>query len=369
MDENFQPQPERPLQLKPTPRRSPFKVFFGGLFYILFLGIIFAVATGASWVKQSPLMVTIMGDAIRDSVGMEPRKAEEVFHNDTLTLLILGCDQNLGDTYSRRWKERVKREFLRTGVRPHISRDISKDTARTDMMLVAKLDFTNHTISGLSIPRDLEVSLPGYHAQKINGYYTYGKGDTAVSEQITKEAVEFVLPGVHIDRVVTLDYDAFQNVVNMVGGVPVNIEKDLEYVDVGGDLFIDLKKGPQVLDGYNAMCFVRFRKADSDFKRQERQKDLLVSLKKQLLSTGNIFAIPQVVEQAKLVLGRALTDDEIAGLAMWAKGVPSTGIKLGMVPIRESSRSTNLYLDEDKLPEVMGEFGLNPSYQAARSAN
>lgn len=358
--EPLQPVERQPVQLKPNRKPSPVKVVFGAIWYLLVLSIIFVVATGASWIQRSPLAAGIVADKIKDSVGLPNPTPSDIFHSDTVTLLVLGCDQNVGDTYSYGWKEAKKREFYRTGVRPHISRNVRTDSARTDMMMVVKLDLKNHTIAGLSIPRDLEVELPGYRAQKINGYYSYGKGDKLASEQLTKEAVQSVLPGVSIDRVVTLDYEAFQNVVDLVGGVPVDIDKDLKYVDVGADLWINLKKGQQVLDGYNAMCFVRFRHTDSDFKRQERQKALLVSLKGEILHGNNIGKIPEIIEQAKHILGETLSDDEIRALISFGQDVPSTNIKLGMVPVVESRRSTNLLLDSDKLPEAMNEFGLGP---------
>lgn len=331
----------------------------GAVFYTLCLGIAFVIGTGASWIRQSPLLNDMVQTTILAPI-FKPKPPQEVFHSDTLTLLILGCDQNVGDTYSYSYKKRIEREFLRTGIRPKLSQKINGTSARTDMMLVAKLDFTNNTITGLSIPRDLEVQLPGYRPQKINGYHTYGKGEEA--NEITKQAVEAVLPGVHIDRTITLDYRAFQNVVDMVGGVPVDIDEDLKYIDVGGGLYIDLKKGHQVLDGYNAMCFVRFRHSDSDFKRQERQKAFLVSLKNEVMKPGNLMALPSILEQAKLVLGQALTDDEIGGIAAFAKKVPAENIKMGMVPVIEQRHSTNLLVDEAKLPQAMEEFGLTPRY-------
>ena len=222
MDEISPRQSDRPLQLKPTPKRSMLKSVAGGIWYVFVLSLVFIVATGASWVGQSGLMKEVVVGKIKETIGFAPKPPRDVFGGDSLTLLVLGCDQNLADTYSKRYKERIKKKFLETGVRPHISREIRTDSARTDMMLVVKLDFINKTISGLSIPRDLEVALPGYRSQKINGYHTYGKTDDGSADLITKEAVEYVLPGVHIDRVMTLDYDAFQNVVNMVGGVPIN---------------------------------------------------------------------------------------------------------------------------------------------------
>jgi LCP family protein required for cell wall assembly len=347
--------------MRNQPEQIPkWKRLLGGVFYGAFLLIVFLVATGAGWVSQSGLMKEM-------AIGfLYPRDPREVFQGDSVTLLVLGCDQDLSDTYSLAYRKELARKFLETGERPHVSKAVGRSRARTDMMMVAKMDFTNHTITGVSIPRDIELSLPGYRPMKMNAFYSIApKGQ---EKDLTRRAVEYLLPGVHIDRVVTLDYDAFQEVVDMVGGVPLDVSKPMKYVDAGGGLFINLKPGHQVLNGYDAMGFVRFRHDDSDFERQKRQKEFMVSLKQQIMSPSNLPALPGILNQAKQVFGTALSDKEIAGLAGFAKTVPPQNIRLGMVPVLEQKHSTFLHVDQRKLPEVLAEHGLTPTVDEPRGS-
>jgi LCP family protein required for cell wall assembly len=235
---------------KKSKSKAPTKNRWGSLGYAVFLVFALAIGTGAGWLNQS--------EVIRKMI-FAPKDPKQTFGSDSVTLLILGCDEDLQDNTGK----------------------VLKKQARSDMMLVAKLDFANHMITGVSIPRDTECQLPGYHRLKINAYHNIAKkGHEA---ELTQRAVEFLLPNVKIDRVVTLDFDAFQQVVNLVGGVPINSEKNLDYDDNAGHLHIHIKKGPQMMNGYNAMCYVRFRHGDSDFARQQRQKQFLMSFKGQVL--------------------------------------------------------------------------------------
>ena len=191
------------------------------------------------------------------------------------------------------------------------------------MILVARLDFATNRITGLSIPRDTTFRLPDFDGKthKINAYYNLApKGE----EKATMvRAIEHILPGVKIDRTIAINYDAFQNLVNTVGGVPVVVPKGkegdgLHYDDWSGNLHINLAPGPQVLSGTDAMGYVRFRNdAESDYGRQERQKEFLTSFKSTVLR--HPFQLPEVAEQGKAVLDNALNDREIIGLIAFSR--------------------------------------------------
>jgi LCP family protein required for cell wall assembly len=270
--------------------------------------------------------------------ALAPETPAKVFADESVTLLLLGCDVDLSTGGAR----------------------VLKKAARTDMMLVAKLDFANRRITGVSIPRDTECRLPGYRRMKINAYHSIAR--PGQEESLTKEAVEHLLPGVHIDRVVTLDYEAFQGVVNQIGGVDVTVPFDMKYTDRAGGLFIDLKEGNRHLDGYKAMGFVRYRKGDrgyrdvTDFDRQENQKKLLIAFKDKALR--NWTQLPQIMQDAKTVFGNALSEDEIASLAFFAKDLPKENIQMGQIPVTERRGTTNLRVDESELPTVLSRFGL-----------
>ncbi|MGV3618230.1 MAG: LCP family protein [Fimbriimonas sp.] len=309
---------------------------FSGLAYATFLLAALLGGTAAGWVNKTPMSKALF---VNQVIGRE--KPAEVFHEDSITLLLLGCDVDLTTGGAR----------------------VTKKAARTDMMLVAKLDFANQRITGVSIPRDTECRLPGYRRMKINAYHAIAK--SGEEDALTKQAVEHTLPGVTIDRVVTLDYEAFQRVVNLIGGVDVIVPFDMKYTDRAGGLYIDLKSGNRHLDGYKAMGFVRYRKGDrgyrdvTDFERQENQKKLLVAFKDQALK--NWANLPSILQESKAVFGSSMTEGEIASLAFFAKDLPKENIQMGQIPVTERRGTTNLRVDDQALPGVLAQFALLPT--------
>ena len=318
------------MRKKPSPKSNSGRVL-KGIGYGAFLLLALAIGVTAGWIKNSNVMVGMLEKAFK------PKQAQETFKADTVTLLILGCDEDLAPG----------------------GKKVLKKQARSDMMLIAKMDFTNKMVTGVSIPRDTRCQLPGYHAQKINAYHNIAKkGHEA---ELTQKAVEFLLPGIKIDRVVTLDFDHFQDLVNLVGGVPITVKKHLKYTDKAGGLYIDLKPGYQVMNGYDAMSFVRFRHADSDFVRQERQKEFLLAFKKQALK--NWTKVPEIVNEGEKVLGGGLSPDEIASLALFARSVPPENIQWGQVPVTNGPGS-DLTLNRKKLPAVLLQYRMIDAAEA-----
>jgi len=104
------------------------------------------------------------------------------------------------------------------------------------------------------------------------------------------------------------------------------------------------------------MEFVRFRHGDSDFVRQERQKQFLVAFKQQSLKEWR--KVPQIVEEGQKVLGGALSDAEIASIALWARKLPPQNIQWGQVPVKEIKGSSDLLLDEDKVHDELVKYRL-----------
>lgn len=303
-----------------TPSRA--KKILGGAAYGLFCAVALAVGIGAGFIGQSPILSKMVEDMVS---GQQP---EDVFNRDELTVLVLGCDVDLSKG----------------------GKKVLRDKARSDMMLVVKFDFKNNRVGGVSIPRDLEVAVSGYRAQKINAYHSIG------GPELAKQAAYFVLD-VPIDRVVTINYDAFQEMVDMVGGIDIFVPKRMKYSDKAGGLFIDLQPGRQHLDGYKAMGFVRFRHSDSDFMRMQRQKDFMIAFKTAI--QGSLSKFPKVVEKAAEVLDGDLSTDEFSALALFLKGLPNENIKMGAVPVTDGSGS-NLNLDLSKLRLVLEENYMIP---------
>jgi len=312
----------------------------GGVLYAVVCLIALSVGTLFGYAKKSPLVWKVVTTALNP-----PKVGDtEVFNGntDSVTLLILGCDQDLY----------YKGQFV-----------ITKQ-ARADMILVARLDFKTKRITGVSIPRDTLCQLAGYREQKINAYHLLGQkngGGAEGGKELMKRAVESLIP-VQIDRVLVLDYDAFQDMVDEVGGIKLYVAKQMDYDDDAAKLHIHFKPGQYHMNGYQAMGFVRFRKSnkghrggDSDFARQERQKQFLLAFKEALLKKKS--AIAAVAEKAKAAISGGLSDEEIIALAWFSKGIGQNNIKMGQVPVVDAD-NYNLRINQSELPKVLIEFHL-----------
>jgi len=296
---------------------------FGGLFYLTFCFVTLAAGSATGWIGKSAVLAGII------KTKLHIPQADPFEGKDSLTLLVLGCDE---DWYFG-------------------GKQLIRHKAQSDMMLVAKLDFKNNRITGLSIPRDTLCQVAGYRDQKINAYHLLG------GNNLSKEAVETLLPDVHIDRVMALNFDAFKEMVDTVGGVEVYVPKNMNYDDNRGHLHIHLKTGKQKLDGEAAEGFVRFRHTDDDFHRTDRQRDFMLAFKDSVIHHWTL--LPQVSDKAEAVMGHALTPDEIASIATFASKVGSDNIQMGLLPTLDAG-NFNLQVDERQLPIILHKYHLTP---------
>lgn len=296
----------------------------GNVFYILFLALVTMGGALAGWFAESEVGTS----AIRQRIFNTP--PQKVFGTSSQTLLILGCDQTRANNKS-----------------------ISEKRARSDMIMVARLDFDNVSIGAVSIPRDTLCQLPGYERQKINAYHEIG------GPELTQQAVEHLLPGVVIDRTVVLDFETFQEIVDLLGGVEVYVTKDMDYDDNWGDLHIHLKKGRQTLNGYDAMGYVRFRKgskgqSDSDFERQKRHREFMLAMKDKMIA--NWTSAPTILDKSVELTSNALSGEEIASLALFAQKVQKDNIRMGQIPVVDVPGTYNLAVSESELQETLEAF-------------
>ncbi len=301
-----------------TKRPRSWIKLLGTTVYVLYCFVCLGIGTVAGWIGQSEVLVEVLTAKITNQTP------DETFRSKALNLLVLGCDVDLA----------------------YGGKKVLKQQARSDMMLVARLDFDANRITGVSIPRDTLVAVPGYRDQKINAYHAIGGPDLA------KRAVETLLP-IQIDRVIVIDYDAFQEMVNLVGGVDVFVPKRMKYSDRRGGLVYDFAPGRHHLDGYEAMCYVRHRHSDSDFHRQERQKDFMVAFKEQALANKSV--LNKVTDQLVALTGGKLSPREIAALMIFAQAVGPDNIDLGIIPVLEAG-NYNLRVNQRMLPSTLEQY-------------
>lgn len=268
----------------------------------------------------------VLGEIVSQAFWRTP--PQQVFRSDSLTVLVLGCDRALDPG----------------------GKTASQEKARSDMILVAKMDFSTGQITGFTVPRDLRASDPEYGTHKINAF------SALHGPQATQRVVENTF-GVKIDRIVDLNYLAFVDAVNILGGVDIDVKKRMQKVDRAGGLYIDLQPGQQRLTGYEAMGYARYRN-DSDFERQRRQRELLVALKDRMVAKP--AALPALADKSVELFGEALSPSELASLAGFVQRIESGAIKLGQAPVLVKRGTTYLDLDTSKLSDFMDEHYFNP---------
>ena len=178
------------------------------------------------------------------------------------------------------------------------------DGTRTDTIMIAHMDTTDHSVALLSIPRDTLV-YGNYSIPKINGVYG-GDGEEGVERL---EEMLATMLGFQVDGYVLVDLQAFVDIINIMGGVTFDVPQRMYYSDPTQGLYIDLYAGEQTLTGEQAMGLVRYRSgyAAADIRRVEVQRDFLKAMAEQLLSLKTITKIQPIVETCLTYVSTDLT--------------------------------------------------------------
>lgn len=168
----------------------------------------------------------------------------------------------------------------------------SFSSTRTDSIMAAIVDPDNTRISLLSIPRDLKVNLSNGAVSKINAAYPTG-GIDELSYVIKN------LFGLDIKYYANINFNGFVDFVDVIGGVTVEVEKDLAFNDRITRTRFTLTKGVQKLDGIKALNYARFRgDGEGDFGRMRRQQQVIKAL---LSDTADIRNIPKILDVLDVV--------------------------------------------------------------------
>jgi len=183
---------------------------------------------------------------------------------------------------------------LLLGIDDGDSEAAASEPKRTDAMIIASFDPDEHKISLLSLPRDTMVILPGHtQYEKLNSAYTYG------GVAMAKQSIANLLR-IPIHYYALLNWQGFIEVINLIGGVDLYVDKDMYYEDPYANLKIDIKHGYQHLDGELSGQYVRFRTDElGDIGRVQRQQKFLKALGLQMFSVENIAKIPKILATVK----------------------------------------------------------------------
>ena len=204
------------------------------------------------------------------------------------------------------------------------------DVGRSDTLMIATLDPKKHQAALLSIPRDTRVRIKGNGFDKINAAYAYG------GHKLTQDTVENFL-GTPMDHYVTINIQAFQRIIDAIGGIDIDVEKRMFYEDPwddDGGLVINLYPGPQHMDGKTAITYVRYRDEEGDIGRIERQQKFMKALMEKVTSPSIILQLPSILREVLRSVKTDLSFRQLMELAGSLKEAQTNGLKTEMVPGR-----------------------------------
>ena len=160
--------------------------------------------------------------------------------------------------------------------------DIVNGGLLTDSMEVLSLDEKTRKAAIISIPRDLWVDLLGIEG-KINETYAIGYAHNA-GIPLTSQLISRIT-GVRIDKTVVFNFQAFQDIVESLGGIDISLDKPFRESTQWGYEF-SLPAGDNHLNGEQALYYVRSRYSSSDFDRARRQQQVMIAIEKKATSLG-----------------------------------------------------------------------------------
>lgn len=189
------------------------------------------------------------------------------------------------------------------------------DVGRSDTMMLFNVDKVNDKVSVMSLPRDTRVKIDGHGYDKLNHAYSFG------GHELSKKTVEDLLD-TPVDYYMLIDIKAFENIIDAIGGIDINVEKRMYYDDPwddNGGLHIDIYPGMQHMDGKKAIEYVRFRDGEGDIGRIARQQHFIKAVLEKVLTPTILPKLPDI---AREVSDSVKTDMSFADMLKFIGIVP-----------------------------------------------
>ncbi len=210
-------------------------------------------------------------------------------------------------------------------------------STRADSIMLFSLDTKTGEAGVLSIPRDTRVWIPSRQRwERINAAYAHGGASMAM------EAVSYLL-GVQVNYYVHTDFAGFEELIDVLGGVEINVARRMYYVDKAQGLEIDIAPGRQVLNGEKALHYVRYRDRLGDVSlvdpfndeydgRVERQRRFFEAIVSKVLSSSSIVKLPQLVTHGFRLVNTNLPWEEVLSLALSGSKFSADKMQTAVLP-------------------------------------
>jgi LCP family protein required for cell wall assembly len=245
--------------------------------------------------------------------------------------------QGKGGPDPKEWDGKSRLSILVMGLDYRDWEDNPGGPSRTDTMILFTIDPATRSAGMLSIPRDLWVNIPGYDPAKINSAYFIGDAEhiPGGGAGLAMKTVSQFLD-VPVDYYAVIDFTAFEQFINELGGVQVDVPEEITVDPIGPHNTVTLQPGPQMLDGPTALAYARNRNtAGNDFDRAQRQQQVVLAVRDRIL---NLNMLPTLIQKSPILVQNLtsgvhtnLTLQQIISIAWVAAQIPQDNIKHGAI--------------------------------------
>jgi len=208
---------------------------------------------------------------------------------------------------------------------------------RTDTMILFTMDPLSKTAGMLTIPRDLWVNIPDFDYGKINTAFFLGEswkmpgGGAGMAVRTVEQ-----LLGVPINYYAQIDFYAFTEFIDNIGGIELNIPEEITVDPVGQHNTVILKPGKQMVGGAVALAYARNRyTANGDFDRSGRQLQVIMAIRDRIVNLNMlpilITKAPQIYNQLSTGIHTNLTLNQTIQLALLGQQISKENIKQAVI--------------------------------------
>ncbi|MCX8095302.1 MAG: LCP family protein [Caldisericia bacterium] len=227
------------------------------------------------------------------------------------------------------------------------------EMSRSDTNLLLSIDPVNKKLVLISLPRDSLVTLPGYEGdEKLAHAHSYGGVPLLI------KTVESILQ-IEVPYYVEVNFEGFVKMIDLIGGITIDVEKDMNYESYLGDVKIHLKKGLQHLNGEKALEYVRFRMDETgDIGRMERQQKFIKAVIQQALEISNTLKLQKALLELKNWVKTNLEPTQIIKLGLIMKNIHEDDmISMTLPGVNSWKNGLSYYiLDYDKIQNIIDEY-------------
>lgn len=311
----------------------------------LVIGIIFSMVIGSGFATAQYKIngsLSLLNFDQKDSLDkVDISKYDTVSDSDIINILLVGADKNPDE------------------------QDTGGASRRSDSMMIATLDMKHKKLKVTSLMRDMYVPIPNHGSQKLNAAYSLG-GIKLLYETIVSNF------GIKMDGYAEVNFDAFVDVINAVGGVEATLTEseafnlnDTNYIK--RKKFRNVKVGTQVLNGYQALGYCRIRhgkmknghmaavltasgKGD-DYGRAERQRLVVQALLKKVKA----MSLNKWMELVDIILPNVKTDiskDDIYSYLIAIIQMGTTEVNQYSLPIQGGYTSQSIGGQSCLVPDI-----------------